>query len=72
MAHPHTDYCVEQERLVNSYTKAALKYNWLNTERIVAAIKGVEPPPPREIAEAEKRKQSAKHAVLTHQKAHGC
>ena len=63
---------MEQERLVRSYTKAALKYNWLNTERIVAAIKGVEPPTSEEIAAAERRKQTAKTAVLTHQKRHGC
>jgi lambda repressor-like predicted transcriptional regulator len=64
--------CTEQERLVHSYTQAALKYNWLNTERIIAAIKGVDPPTSKEIAAAERRKQTTKSAVLTHQKRHGC
>jgi len=72
MASPAIKFCIERERLVRAYTTAALRHNRLLIQRILAEIKGLEPPSPAEITEADTKKENAKIAILAHQREHGC
>jgi hypothetical protein len=72
MASPAVEFCIERERLVQAYTTAALRYNRLHSERIMAVIKGREPPTAAELIEAEIQKDNVKIALLTHREEHGC
>ena len=64
--------CNEKKRLQDAFSQAVSEYNRMNTAQALAVMRGEGFQFTEQVAEAERRKEEAKHAVMKHEQEHGC
>jgi hypothetical protein len=68
----NTIACIEKKRLQDAYSHAVSEYNRMNTAEALAVMRGAGFHFTELIAEAAKRKEDAKYALIQHEEEHGC
>lgn len=63
---------MEKTRLLDEFARAVSEYNRMNTAQVVAVMKGEGRGFQEQIADAARRKDEAKYAILEHEQKHGC
>ena len=65
-------FCTQRQQLLEQFVIAVQEQIDLQNARLKAFIHGEGFPFEREIADARKRRDQAKYAVLAHEESHGC
>jgi hypothetical protein len=72
MASPAPVRCIEKEKLLAAYGKAAAECIRLHAARTEAVLQGEEFCLLGQLAAAEIARENAKYAIIVHQHVHGC
>ena len=64
--------CIEKKRLQDAFAWAVSEYNRMNTAEALAVMRCEGFRFNEQIAEAARRKDEAKYALLQHEEEHGC
>ena len=64
--------CIEKERLMRDFSQAVAELNRMQSAQLAAVLNGEDFPFENELADAQRRKENTKYAILAHRQAHGC